>query len=132
MADNTSWGPDDIEKGFGFHRASIESEAIAHTQEHTEIRIQFKDFMEYLDRTIPAGRAKSIVKTKMQEASFWTHWGIYENLPVVDDSDDATSHYMPLVTDAKIDRAEEEEEGMRQADWSFRDDDYPGAPLKGQ
>lgn len=108
--ENISWGEEDIENVFGFHKATIEGPNASATA-HAELRIRFREFMGMLDMALPPGHTKTIVRTKMQEASMFSHFAIAEPQPIVNeplpDYGDQ-SHY--LVTDAKIDRAEEEAE----------------------
>lgn len=109
---NVSWGEQDIDNTFGFHKATVEGPN-ASAPVHSELRVRFREFMNMLDTLIPPGRAKSVVKTKMQEASMFSHWGIAETQPLVDEplpDYGPASPYMPLVTDAKIDRYEEDQE----------------------
>lgn len=113
---NISWGEESIENIFGFHKATIEGPN-ASAPKHAELRIRFREFMGMLDMALPPSRAKSLVLTHMQYASMFTHFGIAETQPVVSeplpDYGDQSHH---LVTDAKIDRAEEEAEQYRDFD----------------
>lgn len=117
---NVSWGEEAIDNIFGFHKATVEGPN-ASAPKHAELRVRFREFMGMLDQAIPAGRAKSLVLTHMQYASMFTHFAVAETQPLVfeplPDYGDQ-SHY--LVTDAKIDRAEEEAEQYR----DFDTDDY--------
>lgn len=84
MTDNTSWGAAEIENVFGFHAATLEGPN-ATAPKHMEVRVNFREFMEYLDRTLVPGRAKSLVFTEMQKASMFSHFAIAETAPIKDE-----------------------------------------------
>lgn len=79
---NVSLGPNEIEHRFGFHKATIEG-ANATLPKHRDVRVRFREFAEFLDETLPAGRAKSVMFTELENASMWAHKSIAEHAPVV-------------------------------------------------
>lgn len=72
-------GKDEILKRFGSHPPKSPVEA----HRHDQVRQAFIDFSEFLDLILPDGRAKSTAMTKLQEAAFWSNFGIAELSPVV-------------------------------------------------
>ena len=82
MPDNTTLGPEEIEHRFGFHKATIEGDN-ATLPVHREVRILFREFAERLDALLPAGRAKSVAFTELENASMWSHKAIAETAPAV-------------------------------------------------
>lgn len=79
---NQSVGSDDIEHRFGFHKATIEGEN-ATLPRHRDTRLLFREFAERLDEILPAGRAKSVAFTELENASMWAHKAIAELAPAV-------------------------------------------------
>lgn len=75
-------GAEEIEHRFGFHKATIEGDN-ATLPKHREVRLRFRDFAEALDEILPAGRAKSVAFTELENASMWAHKAIAETAPVV-------------------------------------------------
>lgn len=86
MTDNTTLGAAEIEHRFGFHKATIEGDT-ATKPKHVDLRVQFRDFVEYLDRTLPAGREKSLAMTAAEEASMWSHKALAKTAPLISDED---------------------------------------------
>lgn len=80
--DNVSLGPDEIEHRFGFHKATIEGDN-ATLPKHRDVRLLFREFAERLDELAPAGRAKSVAFTELENASMWFHKAIAETAPAV-------------------------------------------------
>lgn len=80
MAENI--GKEEIEHRFGFHKATIEGDN-ATLPKHRDVRLKFREFAEFLDEVLPAGRAKSVAFTELENASMWTHKAIAETAPVV-------------------------------------------------
>lgn len=81
---NESIGATEIEHRFGFHKATIEGEN-ATAPVHVDLRVQFRDFAEYLDRVLPPGRNKSIAFTDLESAAMRAHKAVSEQAPVVDE-----------------------------------------------
>lgn len=77
-----SVGAAEIEERFGFHKATIEGEN-ATLPLHHDVRLAFRDFAEFLDGVLPAGRAKSVAFTELENASMWSHKAIAGTAPVV-------------------------------------------------
>lgn len=77
-----SIGPVDIEHRFGFHKATIEGPN-ATLPKHRDTRLLFREFAERLDEILPAGRAKSVAFTELENASMWAHKSIAELAPAV-------------------------------------------------
>lgn len=75
-------GNEEIEHRFGFHKATIEG-ANATLPLHRDTRIKFREFAEFLDATLPDGRAKSVMFTELENASMWAHKSIAERAPLV-------------------------------------------------
>ena len=78
----TNIGTGEIEHRFGFHKATIEGDN-ATLPLHRDTRLAFRKFAEYLDEVLPAGRAKSVAFTELENASMWAHKAIAETAPVV-------------------------------------------------
>lgn len=78
----TMFGPAEIEHRFGFHKATIEGPE-ATLPIHRDVRLKFREFAEFLDEVLPAGRAKSVAFTELENASMWSHKAIAETAPVV-------------------------------------------------
>ena len=77
-------GKQEIENRFGFHKGTIEG-ANATAHRHAELRVKFREFAEMLDEVLEDSRAKSCAFTALQEASMWSHFGIAENAPLVEE-----------------------------------------------
>ena len=77
-----SLGPAEIEHRFGFHKATIEGDN-ATLPLHRDTRLAFREFAEFLDQTLPDGRAKSVAFTELENASMWAHKAIAETAPLV-------------------------------------------------
>jgi hypothetical protein len=77
-----SVGAVEIEHRFGFHKATIEGEN-ATLPLHRDTRLLFREFAERLDALLPAGRAKSVAFTNLEDASMWAHKAIAETAPVI-------------------------------------------------
>lgn len=81
-APQQSIGPVDIEHRFGFHKATVEGPN-ATLPKHRDTRLLFREFAERLDEILPAGRAKSVAFTELENASMWAHKSIAELAPAV-------------------------------------------------
>lgn len=77
-------GNDEINNRFGFHKATIEGDN-ATLPKHTDLRLEFRGIAEWLDRTLPDGRNKSLMWTSLEEASMWAHKAIAEGAPLIDE-----------------------------------------------
>lgn len=86
MPDHTSVGDAEIENRFGFHKASVEGKN-ATLPKHRDLRLEFREFAEYLDEVLPNGRAKSITFTELENASMWAHKSIAELAPLVSEGE---------------------------------------------
>lgn len=75
-------GSEEIEHRFGFHKATIEGDN-ATLPHHVTVRRLFREFAEHLDEILPAGRAKYVAFTELENASMWAHKSIAETAPVV-------------------------------------------------
>ncbi|MGP6175448.1 Acb2/Tad1 domain-containing protein [Corynebacterium sp. A21] len=75
-------GNTEIENRFGFHKATIEGDN-ATLPKHRDVRIEFREFAEFLDNILPDGRAKSVAFTELENASMWAHKAIAETAPAV-------------------------------------------------
>lgn len=75
-------GKDEIEKRFGTHEATMEGENATYPK-HEQVRMAFIDFMEFLDETVPDGRAKNIMATHMEDAAMWANKGISYETPLI-------------------------------------------------
>lgn len=73
---------EEIEHRFGFHKATIEGPN-ATLPIHRDTRLKFREFAEWLNQTLPDGRAKSVVFTELENTSMWSHKSIAELAPVV-------------------------------------------------
>lgn len=62
----------EVEWRFGYHPADSEDRQIA----HANCRMKYINFAAQLARDLPAGREKSIVMTKLEEAMFWSNAAI--------------------------------------------------------
>lgn len=79
---NVSVGKEEIEHRFGYHKATIEGEN-ATLPKHVSTRLKFRAFAEWLDEELPAGRAKSVAFTELENASMWCHKAIAELAPAI-------------------------------------------------
>lgn len=79
---NVSFGKDEIEHRFGFHKATVEGEN-ATLPKHVRTRLKFRAFAEWLDEELPSGRAKSVAFTELENASMWCHKAIAELAPTL-------------------------------------------------
>lgn len=68
----------ELENIFGYHPGTDVT-----IPKHEEVRMAFLAFAKLLLPTLPEGRAKEIVKTKLQEASMFSNFAIAELAPVV-------------------------------------------------
>lgn len=75
-------GPEEIEHRFGFHKATVEGPN-ATLPRHRDTRLLFREFAERLDEILPAGRAKSVAFTELENASMWAHKAIAELAPAI-------------------------------------------------
>lgn len=75
-------GAEEIEHRFGFHKATIEGDN-ATLPKHRDLRLEFRQFAEMLDKILPDGRAKSTAFTELENASMWSHKAIAEKAPLV-------------------------------------------------
>jgi len=74
----------EIERRFGYHKATIEGEE-ATLPRHVEIRVLFRKFAERLDSLTPPGRTKAVMFTELENASMWAHKSVAETAPVVNE-----------------------------------------------
>lgn len=81
-----SLGSDEIEHRFGNHAATVEGPN-ATLPKHQTMRAQYKAFAEYLDSELPDGREKSLVFTKLEEASMFSHKSIASQAPLAEDGE---------------------------------------------
>lgn len=72
---------EEIESRFGSHKATIEGPE-ATLPKHRDLRIEFKNFAEWLNRILPEGRYKSLVETDLERVSMWAHKSIAETAPI--------------------------------------------------
>jgi hypothetical protein len=75
---HASVGDQEIENRFGFHTTTIEGDSV-----HAELRRNFKQFAKFLDKLLPAGRAKSLAFTELEDASMWAHKAVELTAPLV-------------------------------------------------
>lgn len=71
-------GKQEIENRFGYHKGSAET-----MPKHAKVRQEFIAMANFIDQTIPDGRAKSCAMTALQEAGMWTNFGVAEQAPLV-------------------------------------------------
>jgi len=86
MQENTTLGSEEISHRFGFHKATIEGEN-ATLPQHARLRLRFCLFAEFLDDALPAGRAKMVAFTQLEDASMWAHKAVAEQSPLITDVD---------------------------------------------
>jgi hypothetical protein len=72
----------EIENRFGFHKATVEGEN-ATLPLHKDLRVKFREFAEFLEYTLPDGRAKSVAFTELETASMWAHKAVAEMAPLI-------------------------------------------------
>jgi hypothetical protein len=77
-------GEAEIQNRFGFHKGTIEGDN-ASAPKHRNLRIEFMEFANFLDRVLPEGRARSVAFTELETASMWAHKSIAETVPVVEE-----------------------------------------------
>ncbi len=77
-------GKNEIEHRFGFHKATVEGEN-ATLPVHSDTRLKFREFAEWLDQNLPDGRAKSVAFTELENASMWSHKAIAELAPLIEE-----------------------------------------------
>jgi hypothetical protein len=82
---STTLGPIEIEHRFGFHKATLEGEN-ATLPKHRDTRLLFREFAEQLDEILPAGRAKAVALTELENASMWAHKSIAELAPSIEEN----------------------------------------------
>lgn len=88
----TMIGKEEIEKRFGFHKASIEGKE-ATLPRHSSLRILFKSVANELDKLLPESREKSLAFTALEEASMWSHKAIAQSAPLlVDGGEEIREH----------------------------------------
>lgn len=63
---------------FGWHKGVAST-----NQAHAVTRQKFIEFAQFLDETMPTGRAKSVAFTELETASMWCHKAIAELAPPV-------------------------------------------------
>lgn len=80
-------GTEEIEHRFGNHAATVEGPN-ATLPKHQTLRAQYKAFAEYLDSVLPEGREKSLVFTKLEEASMFSHKSVASQAPLQEDPDE--------------------------------------------
>lgn len=80
--ENNVLGKEEIERRFGFHKATVEGEN-ATLPKHHDVRLAFREFAEFLDKMLPEGRAKSVAFTELENASMWSHKAIAETSPLI-------------------------------------------------
>lgn len=78
MADGKSLTKDDILNRFGYHRGTEET-----IPKHEQIREAYILIANYLNETLPDGRAKSTAFTWLQQSSMWANFSIAEMSPLV-------------------------------------------------
>lgn len=86
-APSGSFGSEEINHRFGFHKATIEGEN-ATLPRHARLRKAFKEFAGVLDEVLPPGRAKSVSFTELENASMWAHKAVAEQAPAIEDAEE--------------------------------------------
>jgi predicted AlkP superfamily pyrophosphatase or phosphodiesterase len=71
-------GQNEIRHRFGYHKGTPDT-----ASKHEAVRQAYIAIGEFLDQTIPDGRAKSTAFTKLQESSMWANFGVAEQAPLV-------------------------------------------------
>lgn len=82
--ENISFGPEEIESRFGFHKASLEGPN-ATAPKHAEARRNFKAFAKWFDEYAPHSREKEVAMERLEEASMWFHKAIAKDAPLSKD-----------------------------------------------
>lgn len=77
-------GKEEIRNRFGFHKGTIEGPN-ATAPKHADLREVFIGLAEYLDETLPEGRARSVAFTELETASMWAHKSVAETAPVIEE-----------------------------------------------
>lgn len=91
----TMIGKEEIEKRFGFHKASIEGKE-ATLPRHSSLRVFFKSVANELDKLLPESREKSLAFTALEEASMWSHKAVAQSAPVEVDREEDIREYEAL------------------------------------
>lgn len=84
---NISVGKVEIEHRFGFHKATIEG-VNATLPRHTQLRLAYREFAEYLDSILVEGRAKEVAFERLEDASMWSHKAVAELSPLIGEDRD--------------------------------------------
>lgn len=79
-------GKEEIERRFGFHKATIEGEN-ATLPRHKDIRLKFREFAEFLDVMVVDSRSKSVMMTELETTSMWAHKAVAEEAPLIGEVD---------------------------------------------
>lgn len=87
VGSNISVGKQEIENRFGFHKATVEG-VNATLPKHTELRVVFREFAEFLDSMLVEGRAKEIAFENLENVSMWSHKAVAELSPLVGEDRD--------------------------------------------
>ena len=88
---------EEIEKRFGFHKATIEGPE-ASDPKHSYLRRQFSMFAEMLSTVLESpSRESSLAFTKLEEASMYAHKAIAANDPLVDEETDESQQVFTRV-----------------------------------
>jgi hypothetical protein len=61
--------PEDIAYRFAFHAASTQEKR----DEHTSVRQRCRQLADALNESLPEGREKAVVMTKLEEVMFWAN-----------------------------------------------------------
>lgn len=67
----------EIENVFGYHAGTDET-----IPKHEEVRAAFRAFAKIVYPILPDGKAKTIFKNKLQEASMFANFAIAETAPI--------------------------------------------------
>lgn len=68
----------EIHNRFGYHQGTANSQPV-----HAELRRRFIEFVTFLDRTLPKGRAKDVALTELETTAMWSHKAVAETDPIV-------------------------------------------------
>lgn len=68
---------DELARRFAFHPANTDEKQRA----HADVRALIGDLADTFQGTLPAGREKSLVFTKLEEAMFWANAAIAREVP---------------------------------------------------
>jgi hypothetical protein len=96
-------GNEEILNRFGYHPGTEKT-----IPQHHKLRDGFIAFAQFLDATLPDGRAKSTAFTKLQESSMWANFGVAEQSSVVSPADEAALLAKIVNFDANVRRSAEE------------------------